>query len=305
MNKVVIIGSGPAGLTAAIYTARAQLAPLVIEGLEPGGQLTTTTIIENWPGFQDGIDGAKLMADMREQAKRFGTTFKSGVVSSVTFNEQPLAVSLADETIQSQSVIIATGAAPRLLGLAAESKLMGRGVSSCATCDGFFFRGKDVLVVGGGDTAMEDAIYLSNLAKTVTVVHRRNQLRASKVMQEKAFAVPNISFLWDSVIEDIHDLKENTVTGASIKNIKTGAVTKKACNGIFMALGHIPNTALFNGQIELDAQNFITTKHNSATNITGVFAAGDVTDPTYKQAITAAGMGCMAALDAERYLQRL
>lgn len=303
MHTMIILGSGPAGLTAAIYAARAQLAPLVIEGIEPGGQLTTTTVIDNWPGYPDGIDGPQLMENMKNQAVRFNVAFKSGVVTHIDLKEQPYTVSVGDEQLKAQCIIIATGASARLLGLTSEKKLMGRGVSVCATCDGFFFRKKNVLVVGGGDTALEEAIFLSGLAANVTVVHRRHELRASKIMQERALKIPNIQFMWDSIIEDIRDVDKNTVTGASIRNVKTGETAFNPCDGIFIALGHIPNTALFKGQLELDESGFIKTGRGTLTNVPGVFAAGDVTDPVYKQAITAAGMGCMAALDAERYLQ--
>jgi thioredoxin reductase (NADPH) len=305
MENVIIIGSGPAGLTAAIYTARAQLNPLVIEGLQPGGQLTTTTEIENWPGFVDGIDGPLLMDTMKKQAARFGTRFISTQVTMAELTTQPIRLHTGETTLETRSLIIATGASPRLLGLKSEKALMGRGVSSCATCDGFFFRGKHVLVVGGGDTAMEEAIYLSNLAAQVTVVHRRDELRAEKIMQDRAFARENITFMWDSVIEDILDISRNTVTGALIKNVKSGEISQYDCDGIFMALGHIPNTALFNDQVPCDAHGFIITTKGTATDVPGVFAAGDVADPVYKQAVTAAGTGCMAALDVEHYLQGL
>jgi len=303
MHNLIIIGSGPAGLTAAIYASRAQLNPVVIEGMEPGGQLTTTTVIENWPGTPDGVDGPKLMADMKQQAQKFGTVFKNGIVSQTDLRQKPFSITVGDETLETTCLIIASGASARLLGLEEEKKLMGRGVSVCATCDGFFFRGKNVLVVGGGDSALEEAVYLSNLASSVTVVHRRNELRASKIMQEKAFSISNIDFLWDSVIDKIDDPEKATVTGAAIKNVKSGEVTQHTCDGIFVAIGHIPNTGFVAGQIDMDDQGFILTENGTKTNIAGVFAAGDVTDPTYKQAITAAGMGCMATLDAERYLQ--
>jgi len=303
MDKLIIIGSGPAGLTAAIYASRAQLNPVVIEGMEPGGQLTTTTIIENWPGYPEGVDAQTLMADMKEQAKHFGTEFKSGVVTNTDLSKRPFTVIVGQEKMEANALIIATGAYPRLLGLDAEKKLIGRGVSTCATCDGFFFRNKNVLVVGGGDTAMEEAIYLSTLAKNVTVIHRRDELRASKIMREKAKNTENISFIWDSVINEIHDLDKNTVTGASLKNVKTGEISLKKCDGIFMGLGHTPNSGLFKGQVELDDNGFILTNDGTRTNIAGVFAAGDVSDPVYKQAITSAGKGCMAALDAEKFIQ--
>ncbi len=303
MNNLIIIGSGPAGLTSAIYASRAQLKPIVIEGLEPGGQLTTTTIIENWPGYTEGVDAQELMSDMKEQAKRFGTEFKSGEVTGIDLDKSPFTLTLGNEKTEATAVIIATGASPRMLGLAEEKKLIGRGVSTCATCDGFFFRNKEVLVVGGGDTAMEEAIYLSTLAENVTVIHRRDELRASKIMQEKAKSIKNISFIWDSVINEIHDIEKNTVTGVSLKNVKTGDVSLRKCDGIFIGLGHTPNTDIFKGQVTLDENEFIITKDGSKTNVPGVFAAGDVSDPIYKQAITSAGKGCMAALDAEKFIK--
>ncbi len=303
MNNIIIIGSGPAGLTAALYTARAQLSPVVIEGTEPGGQLMTTTIIENWPGHPDGIDGPELMNNMKQQVLRFGTEIKSGTVSAADLAGHELSVTVGTETLQAKTVIIATGASARLLGLPAESQLMGRGVSVCATCDGFFFRNREVLVVGGGDSAMEEALFLSTLCSKVTVVHRRDELRASRIMQQRAFDTGNIHFLWNSAVADIHDVEKGTVTGASIKNVNTGEITPLPCEGVFMALGHIPNTSLFKNQIDMDSHGYILTSQNTATSVPGVFAAGDVTDPVYKQAVTAAGMGCMAALDAERFLR--
>jgi thioredoxin reductase (NADPH) len=305
MHKLIIIGSGPAGLTAAIYASRAQLNPLVLEGMEPGGQLTTTTVVENWPGSPEGVDGPKLMVDMKAQAARFGTEFKSGQVTAVNLLEKPFTVTLEDESLQTECLIIATGASAQLIGLPAEKKLMGRGVSTCATCDGFFFKKKEVLVAGGGDSALEEAMYLSSLAASVTVVHRRNELRASKIMQQRAFATSNIHFLWDSVIEDLQDVDKGTFTGALIRNVKTGETQVKTADGIFIAIGHKPNIAVFKGQVEMDAKGYIITSNGTATNIPGVFAAGDVTDPVYKQAVTSAGMGCMAALDAERFIAAL
>jgi thioredoxin reductase (NADPH) len=305
MNNLIIIGSGPAGLTSAIYASRAQLNPIVIEGMEPGGQLTTTTVIENWPGYPDGVDAQTLMSDMREQAKRFGTEFISGEVTKIDLKKTPFTLTVGAEKRDTNAVIIATGASPKMLGLSEEKKLIGRGVSTCATCDGFFFREKEVLVIGGGDTAMEEAIYLSTLAKNVTVIHRRDELRASKIMQEKAKSIKNINFTWDSVVAEIHDLQKNTVTGASIKNVKTGKVFLKECDGIFIGLGHIPNADFLDNQLELDENGFIVTRNGSKTSVPGVFAAGDVSDPVYKQAITSAGKGCMAALDAEKFIRRL
>lgn len=303
MRQLIIIGSGPAGLTAAIYAARAQFNPLVIEGMEPGGQLTLTTVVENWPGYPEGIDGPKLMTDMKAQAVRFGAEFKTGAVNRVTLSKKPFAISLEEETLEAECVIIATGASAQLLGMPSEKKLMGKGVSVCATCDGFFFRKKEILVVGGGDTALEEAIFLSNLASVVTVVHRRDKLRASKIMQQRAFDTENIHFIWDSVLEDIQDEAKGAVTGAVIKNIKTGEKQLKNVDGIFIAIGHKPNTDLFKGQVEMDEKGYIITKCGASTNVAGVFAAGDVTDPIYKQAVTSAGMGCMAALDAEKFLR--
>ena len=305
MNTLIIIGSGPAGLTSAIYASRSQLNPIVIEGMEPGGQLTTTTIIENWPGYPDGVDAQTLMSDMREQAKRFGAVFKNGEVTEIDLKNKPFTLTVGKEKMTTNALIVATGAAPKMLGLSEEKKLIGRGVSTCATCDGFFFRKKEVLVVGGGDTAMEEAIYLSTLAKNVTVIHRRDELRASKIMQEKAKNIENINFIWDSVITEIHDVQKNTVTGASLKNVKTEEVTLKKCDGIFIGLGHIPNTEFLDNQLELDENGFIITRDGSKTSMPGVFAAGDVSDPVYKQAITSAGKGCMAALDAEKLIQGL
>lgn len=303
MRRVIIIGSGPAGLTAAIYTARAGLKPLVIEGPQPGGQLTTTTVIENWPGTPEGIDGFRLMEDMRQQALRFNVDFKNGEVTGIQVRERPYTVICGDERLATECIIIASGASPRFLGIPAEKILLGRGVSVCATCDGFFFKNKDVIVVGGGDTAIEEAIYLSSLAATVTVVHRRDTLRASRIMQERAFQIPTISFLWDSVVQDIQDPEQKKVTGVIIRNVRNGETFFKPCDGVFLALGHVPNTAFLHNQLALDQNGFIVTGPGSATSVPGVFAAGDVADPVYKQAITAAGMGCMAAIDAERYLQ--
>ncbi len=304
MENLIIIGSGPAGLTAAVYASRAQLNPLVIEGREPGGQLTTTTAVENWPGSAEGIDGPVLMHNMRRQAERFGTRFQSGEITSARLTASPFDMAIGETRTEARCVIVATGASPRLLGLSAEKKLMGRGVSVCATCDGFFFRNKHVAVVGGGDSAMEEALYLSNLAESVTVIHRRDELRASKIMQQKAFDAPNITFLWNSIVEDIHDVEKETVTGATIQNVLSGESSFHAWDGVFLALGHIPNTDMLSGQVETDEKGFIKTGEGTATNIPGVFAAGDVTDPVYQQAVTAAGMGCMAALDAERFLRK-
>ncbi len=303
MRNVIILGGGPAGLTAAIYAARANLAPLVIEGAEAGGQLMLTTMVENYPGFEDGIMGPALMQTMRRQAERVGAEFIGEDATEVDFGRRPFVVGTASgQRFEARAVIVATGASARLLGLPGEQRLMGRGVSTCATCDGFFFRNRDVIVAGGGDSAMEEALYLGNLAKSVTVVHRRDQLRASKIMQQRAFDHPKIGFIWDTVIEDI--LGDGVVSGVRLKNLKTAEVSERPIDGVFVAIGHIPNTAIFKDQLELDAQGYIKLRDRSRTSVEGVFAAGDVHDHTYRQAVTAAGYGCMAAIDAERWLQR-
>ena len=307
IKKVVIIGSGPAGLTAALYTARANLEPLVYEGMQPGGQLTITTEVENFPGFENGIMGPELMEIMRKQAKRFGAELISKEIISVDFSKRPFKlVDSSKNEVLAESVIIATGAKARLLGLPSEKEYMGYGVSACATCDGFFYRGLKVLVVGGGDTAMEEANFLTKFASEVVIVHRRNEFRASKIMQDKVKANKKISFLLDSVIEEvIGETKDGKkyVTGAKIKNVKTGEISEVKCDGIFIAIGHEPNTSMFKDYIDLDQNGFIITKAKStATNIPGVFACGDVQDNYYRQAISAAGTGCMAAIDAERFI---
>jgi len=305
-RKVIIIGSGPAGLTAALYTARANLKPLLVEGIEAGGQLMLTTMVENWPGFRDGIMGPDLMADMRAQAERFGTDVVQGNVERVDLRSRPFSIAFADgKTLTTEALIIATGASARWLEIGCDRKLSGHGVSTCATCDGYFFRGKPIAVVGGGDSAMEEAIYLTRFASKVTVIHRRDSLRASKIMQDKAFANPKIEFIWDSEIADIRDLDRGEVTGIVVRNLKTGKLTDVALDGVFIAIGHTPNTALFRGQLELDEAGYVVTHHGSKTSCPGVFAAGDVQDHIYRQAITAAGSGCMAAIDAERYLDGL
>ena len=302
MQNVAIIGSGPAGLTAAIYTARANLTPLLIQGAHAGGQLTLTSEVENYPGFHHAIMGPDLIKEMRAQAERFGTEFISGDVSSVDVTGQPLRLTIEGEhSIDTKTLIIATGASAIWLGIPGESTLMGHGVSSCATCDGFFFRGQELVVVGGGDTALEEANFLSRFASKVSVVHRRDKLRASKIMQDRAFKNEKISFIWNSVVESI--LGADVVTGVRLRNIVTGHVSELKCAGVFVAIGHSPNTRLFKGQIDMDERGYILTKHGMATNRPGVFAAGDVQDTHYRQAITAAGSGCMAAMDAERYLE--
>jgi len=304
--QVVIVGSGPAGLTAAVYTARAMLVPLVIEGSQPGGQLTLTTEVENYPGFADGILGPDMMEIFRKQAMRFGAELYLDDVTHVDLSQRPFRLGIGNTVVHAEALIIATGAATRWLGLASEARLRGYGVSSCATCDGFFFRGKEVMVAGGGDAAIEEALFLTRFATHVTVVHRRDQLRASKIMQERVFKHEKIGFLWDTVIEAV--LGEpgpgGGVQGVKTRNVKTDEIREVKTDGLFVAIGHIPNTALFIGQLALDAQGYIiTTPGTTHTSIEGVFAAGDVTDHVYRQAITAAGSGCMAAIDAERWLE--
>jgi thioredoxin reductase (NADPH) len=302
MHNIVIIGSGPAGLTAAIYAARANLSPLLIEGWQSGGQLTTTTEVENYPGFAKGIMGPELMKDMRAQAERFGTEFLTGDVTAVNLTRRPFTLTIDGErTVQTQTVIIATGASAIPIGLKNEARLTGHGVSTCATCDGFFFKGKELLVVGGGDSALEEANFLTKFATRVSVVHRRDKLRASKIMQDRAMHNEKISFIWNTVVEDI--LGSEVVTGARLKNVVTGKIADVPCAGVFVAIGHRPNTSLFAGQIEMDEKGYIRTHTGTATNVPGVFAAGDVQDSTYRQAVTAAGSGCMAAIDAERFLE--
>ena len=305
MRQVIIIGSGPAGLTAGLYAARANLKPLLIEGLESGGQLMMTTAVENYPGFKDGIMGPELMATMRAQAERFGTDFVRGDVTSVDLSGAAFSVSTIDETHHARSLIISTGASARLLGLSSERKLMGHGVSTCATCDGYFFRDKPIAVGGGGDTAMEEAIFLTKFASHVSVIHRRAELRASQIMQEKALANPKVSFEWNSVVEEVRDVAQGVVTGVTIRNIANGEIKTLDVEGLFVAIGHTPNTGLFVDKLALDTNGYIVPKGGSRTSVPGVFAAGDVQDHTYRQAITAAGSGCMAAIDAERYLENL
>jgi thioredoxin reductase (NADPH) len=303
MRNVIIIGSGPAGLTAALYASRANLKPLVIEGLEAGGQLMLTTMVENWPGFIDGIIGPDLMTQMRAQAERFGSEIVRGNVTAVDLTSHPFKVRTADGEHLSRTLIIATGASARLLGLPSERTLMGHGVSTCATCDGYFFRGKPIAVIGGGDSAMEEAIFLTRFASHVTVVHRRDTLRASKIMQDKAFANPKISFEWDTEVDDVLDMARGVVTAIKLRNNKTGARKELEVEGVFVAIGHTPNTALFKGQLEMDVNGYLMTHAGTRTSVPGVFACGDVQDHIYRQAITAAGSGCMSAIDAEKYLE--
>ncbi len=303
IRKLIIIGTGPAGYTAALYSARANLNPLVFAGPEPGGQLTLTTLVENYPGFAEGITGPELMDQMKQQCERFGAEIFHDAVTRVNFKTQPFEIFAGDQQYAAETVIISTGASAKWLGLESERKLRGHGVSSCATCDGAFFRNQELIVVGGGDVAMEDSTFLTKFASKVTIVHRRDTLRASKIMQERAFKNPKISFIWDSVVEEIYDVLRNTVTGVTLRNVKTKERTHMRCDGFFVAIGHQPNTAIFKGQIDLDEQGYIKPKHRTMTNIDGIFAAGDVVDHYYRQAVTAAGMGCMGAMDVEKYLE--
>ncbi len=304
-ENVVIVGTGCAGLTAAIYTARANLEPLVIEGTQPGGQLTTTSEVENYPGFENGIDGFTLMDQMRKQAARFGTRFLQGTIEKVDFGQSPYLVATPEKEFRARTVIIATGASPRLLGLEAEKKLFGGGgVTTCATCDGAFYRDRDVVVVGGGDSACEEALFLTRFCSKVTLIHRRDQLRASQIMQNRVFANDRIDIIWDTVVEDILGVEEKTVRGVRLRNRRTGETSELACKGVFLAIGHIPNTGPFSGQLDLDENGYLLPLPESQvkTKRPGVYAAGDCVDHVYRQAITAAGMGCQAAIEAERWL---
>jgi thioredoxin reductase (NADPH) len=304
VNRLVILGSGPAGLTAALYSSRANLSPLLIEGNEPGGQLTITTEVENYPGFEKGIQGPEMMDVFRRQATRFGTRFLFGAATAVDLRKYPFELTVEKETIRAEALIISTGATAKLLGIESEKRLMGYGVSACATCDGAFFKDKETVVVGGGDTAMEEATFLTRFATKVTIVHRRNQLRASRIMQDRAFANSKISFVWDSVVDEIYGDRQSGVKGVRFKNIVNGKTTDFRTDGVFMAIGHQPNTAIFQGQLDMDELGYLKVKPGSTyTNVEGVFAAGDVADKVYRQAVTAAGTGCMAALDAERWLE--
>lgn len=302
--ETIILGSGPAGLTAAIYAARSRCCPLMIHGRLPGGQLSTTTAVDNFPGFPEGIEGPELMEKMHLQAERFGTNFVEGDVTRVNFSERPFRLWVGEKLYRCLSLIIATGASPRLLGLGNEESLYGRGVSVCATCDGFFYRDREVIVVGGGDTAIEEAVFLTRFASKVTIVHRRDTLRATPVLADRALTHKNINFKWDSVVTEIV-ADSSGVTGIRIKNLKTEVESELNCDGVFIAIGHLPNTALFTDQLDMDDEGHLLTRNGTETNIPGVFAAGDVQDLQFRQAITAAGTGCMAAIQAERFLDDL
>ncbi len=290
-------------MTAAIYAARANLKPLVIRGLEAGGQLTLTTLVENFPGFAKGVQGPELIERMQNQAAEFGAEFMEGYVSGADLSLRPFMIDLGGEMVEARTLIIASGASAKMLGLESERKLLGHGVSTCATCDGYFYRGKEVVVVGGGDTAAEEAMFLTRYATQVSIIHRRDQLRASKIMQDRLYHNPKINFIWDSLVADVLDVNRGEVTGIKLKNTKTGDETIKSCDGVFMGIGHSPNTSLFRGQLEMNEVGYLITHDGSKTSVPGVFAAGDVQDHVYRQAITAAGSGCMAAIDAERFLE--
>ena len=303
VRKTVIIGSGCSGWTAAIYTARANLKPLLISGHEPGGQLSLTTLVENFPGFPEGIQGPELTENMRKQALRFGTEEMHGVVTATDLRKSPIEITVGKDLVYTETLIIASGASARWLGLPSEQALIGHGVSSCATCDGFFFSGKPITVIGGGDSAMEEALFLTRFAESVTMIHRRDQFRASKIMLDRARAHPNIQMITDTIVEEVHDPAAKEVTGLKLRNLKTGTVWDHPTSAMFLGIGHIPNTKPFIGQLDTDADGYLKTRDNVLTNIPGVFACGDVQDRRYRQAITAAGTGCMAALEVEKYLE--
>ncbi len=303
MHNVVIIGSGCAGNTAAVYAARASLKPLVVSGHEPGGQLSLTTLVENFPGFPEGINGPELVENIKKQAQNFGAEYLHGTVDEADLSKRPFRLNVDGNWIEAQTLIVASGASARWLGLESEQKLIGHGVSSCATCDGFFYRGKEIMVIGGGDSAMEEANFLTRFGRQVTLVHRREEFRASKIMLERVKANPKIKMLLNTVVEELHDVQQGVVTGARLKNVATGEVTEVEVDGFFVAIGHIPNTKIFRGQLDLDPDGYIVSHGGARTNVTGVFHAGDVQDRTYRQAITAAGAGCMAAIEVERFLE--
>jgi thioredoxin reductase (NADPH) len=304
VSKVIIIGSGCAGLTAAIYAGRADLQPLVLDGYEPGGQLGLTTMVENFPGFPDGILGPELIENTRKQAQRFGAEFRSGAVTLVDLSRRPFQVTAGKETYEAEALIVASGASARMLGIESEKHLLGHGVSTCATCDGFFFRGKDIAVVGGGDTAMEEATFLTKFAKSVTIIHRRNEFRATKIMLDRAHANEKIRFLTPYVIDEVHDMDKKSVEHIKLRNVATNEISEMDVSGVFVAIGHDPNTKIFKGQLNMDDAGYLITHDGSKTNVEGVFAAGDVQDHHYRQAVTAAGSGCMAAMDTEKFLAK-
>ncbi|HYM10850.1 MAG TPA: thioredoxin-disulfide reductase [Bryobacterales bacterium] len=304
MRNVVIIGSGCAGNTAAVYTGRANLSPLVVEGLEAGGQLSLTTLVENFPGFPEGIQGPELVANIKKQAQRFGADYRTGEVTAADLSRRPFRVTIdGEEVVETATLIVASGASARWLGLESEQKLIGHGVSSCATCDGFFFRGRPILVVGGGDSAMEEATFLTKFASEVTLAHRRDQFRASKIMLDRARSNEKIKWLPNTVVEEVYDVAKNEVTGVRLRDVKTNRRWDHKVDGLFLAIGHIPNTKIFQGQLDLDPDGYVVSKGGARTSVAGVFHAGDVQDRQYRQAVTAAGMGCMAALEAERFLE--
>jgi thioredoxin reductase (NADPH) len=304
MHNVIIIGSGCAGLTAAIYAGRANLSPLVLDGYEPGGQLSITTLVENFPGFPEGIQGPELIENMRKQAQKFGAEFNSGAITGVDLSKRPFKLNAGNENYECASLIIASGASARLLGIESERALIGRGVSTCATCDGYFFRGKEIVVIGGGDTAMEEATFLTRFASKVILLHRRNEFRASKIMLDRAHANPKIQFMTPYVVEEVHDVSKGAAEAVRVRNVDTGQTSEIQTEGIFVAIGHDPNTKPFAGKLDMDTNGYLITHDGPLTSVEGVFAAGDVQDHVYRQAITAAGSGCMAAIEAERFLEK-